>query len=46
MVAGLPSARRAFVTLVTNADYAMGATALMRSLALTRWNRCARSDAA
>ncbi|HET7414045.1 MAG TPA: glycosyltransferase, partial [Pararhizobium sp.] len=29
------SARRAFVTLVTNADYAMGATALMRSIALS-----------
>ncbi|MBO6726940.1 MAG: glycosyl transferase [Rhizobiaceae bacterium] len=28
-------ARNAFVTLVTNADYALGATALVRSLALT-----------
>jgi alpha-N-acetylglucosamine transferase len=29
------NSRNAFVTLVTNADYAMGATALMRSLALS-----------
>lgn len=29
------SSRNAFVTLVTNADYAMGATALMRSIALS-----------
>ncbi|MFT4184740.1 MAG: glycosyltransferase [Rhizobium sp.] len=30
-----PRARQAFVTLVTNADYAMGALALARSIALT-----------
>lgn len=31
----MPANRNAFVTLVTNRDYAMGATALMRSIALT-----------
>ncbi|MCA1439747.1 glycosyl transferase [Ensifer sp. IC4062] len=31
-----PAARHAFVTLVTNADYALGARALLRSIRLTR----------
>jgi alpha-N-acetylglucosamine transferase len=31
-----PASQRAYVTLVTNADYAMGATALARSIRLTR----------
>lgn len=34
--ASSPASRHAFVTLVTNADYALGARALLRSIRLTR----------